>query len=371
MPLILVVGWSFVRALTVTGNLSASERVVEWMRDHHFGSEVSWIEHWYYAQHQPGVGAALVGGIPTGVPAAAGGGRAVAGSGAAGSGAALAAPPSLGVITPFVADPLPGEGVWRAAGDLVAGQPAMAVAYLRPDGSHTGVLAGVVRLDPHLVSLRLVPGRREPGGGPWTGGNQVPSALVPQMLAAFNSGFRLQDSHGGFFSAGRTVGTLRPGAASLVVRADGTAAIGEWGNEVSMTSSVVAVRQNLSLIVDGGQLVAGIDNNAGNRWGVTVGNTLLVWRSGVGIDGEGNLLYAASEGLSVRSLAEVLQRAGAVRAMELDINHPWVSFNLFTHAGSAPSAEKLLPGMDKPATRYLGPDDRDFVAVLARPVPLP
>ena len=55
--------------------------------------------------------------------------------------------------------------------------------------------------------------------------------------------------------------------------------------------------------------------------------------------------------------------------MELDINHSWVSFNAFHHAGSGSLAgSKLLSGMSKPATRYLNPDTRDFVAVLARRV---
>jgi hypothetical protein len=128
-----------------------------------------------------------------------------------------------------------------------------------------------------------------------------------------------------------------------------------------------AVRQNLDLIVDGGQLVSGLDNNAGERWGHTVGNELFVWRSGVGVDAKGRILYVASEGLSVATLAALLQRAGAVRAMELDINHAWVSFNVFHHdASGAMSGTKLLDGMSKPASRYLSPDARDFIAVLAR-----
>ena len=40
----------------------------------------------------------------------------------------------------------------------------------------------------------------------------------------------------------------------------------------------------IDLIVDGGKLVAGLDDNSGNRWGHTVGNKLFVWRSGIGID---------------------------------------------------------------------------------------
>jgi hypothetical protein len=70
----------------------------------------------------------------------------------------------------------------------------------------------------------------------------------------------------------------------------------------------------------------------------------------------------------VRSLAVLLARAGCVRAMELDINFDWVTFNLYRHAPdrSIGSATKLLDGMRWPATRYLSPDSRDFVALYAR-----
>jgi hypothetical protein len=51
--------------------------------------------------------------------------------------------------------------------------------------------------------------------------------------------------------------------------------------------------------------------------------------------------------------------------MELDINSYWVSFITY----GAPGAEdpsKLLEGMERPATRYLEPDDRDFFALYSR-----
>jgi hypothetical protein len=99
-------------------------------------------------------------------------------------------------------------------------------------------------------------------------------------------------------------------------------------------------------------------------WGATLGNAVRVWRSGVGIDARGNILYAAADAQTAQSLAEILQRAGAVRAMELDINYEWTTFN-FYGAWGANGAQKLLPDMARDATRYLTPDDRDFFAVYA------
>jgi hypothetical protein len=102
--------------------------------------------------------------------------------------------------------------------------------------------------------------------------------------------------------------------------------------------------------------------NNSSVWGATIGNAVQVWRSAVGIDRHGNLIYAAGNFQTVVSLADALIRAGAVRAMELDINPYWVSFITYSSWGaSGPS--NLFPQMQRPATRYLTADDRDFFAV--------
>ncbi len=138
-----------------------------------------------------------------------------------------------------------------------------------------------------------------------------------------------------------------------------------------MTASVAAVRQNLVLIVDGGFVTPEVSQDSNRLWGATLRNEVLVWRSGVGVTRQGGLLYAAGPGLSVQSLADVLRHAGAVRAMELDINSSWVAFVSYRPAaGAQPEAAngaKLLSGMSGNTSRYLGASTRDFFAVLARP----
>lgn len=359
LPATVTCAASFSGALKNSGNLTVPEQSVEWLRGHHLGDAVSWVESEYYAHHQPQRGGTLAGGLPVAVSNATT--TTITGSGPA-------APTTPDGITPMASNPLPGEGVWSPLGDTTSnGAVAMQAAYLRPDDVHGTVLAAVVRIDQAKASFRLIPGATEPGHGPWSSGNAVPHADLPGLLAAFNSGFRIADARGGFMAEGRTVGQLREGAASFVIAADGSLDVVKWTSAVA-ASRPVAVRQNLDLIVDGGKLVGGLDDNTADRWGKTVGNTLLVWRSGLGVDATGRILYVASAGLSVRSLAVLLQRAGAVRAMELDINHAWVSFNAFHHGATGSLAgTKLIQDMSKPASRYLGPDSRDFVAVFARP----
>ena len=353
---------SLVGALQSSGNMTVTEQSVEWLRGHHFGDTVSWIERAYYSHNQPPRGGTLTDGLPIAVSDA----TATPDSHATSPTRSQANPATPDRILPLARQPLAGEGVWNPLGDTVNGVVAMQVAYLRPDDVHGTVVAAVVRIDQAHVSFQLVPGAHEPGHGPWASGNAVAQGDLGRLLAAFNSGFRISDSRGGFMAQGRTIGRLRDGAASFVISADGSLDVVSW-TAAAAAARPTAVRQNLDLLVDGGQLVSGLDDNTGDRWGHTVGNKLLVWRSGLGIDANGRVLYVAWSGLSVRTLATLLQRAGAVRAMELDINHAWVSFNAFHHTTTASMVgTKLLDGMSKPASRYLGPDSRDFIAVVSR-----
>ena len=66
----------------------------------------------------------------------------------------------------------------------------------------------------------------------------------------------------------------------------------------------------------------------------------------------------------MQTLASVLARAGAVRAMELDINTEWTSAYYYTlRGGSQLVAHKLLGDMYQGQNRYLIPDQRDFLAM--------
>jgi hypothetical protein len=140
-----------------------------------------------------------------------------------------------------------------------------------------------------------------------------------------------------------------------------------WGRDVRLAADVVGVRQNLHLIVDGGQVVPGLRHNEGGLWG-GVRSTLPTWRSAVGVDANGKILYASGNQLTLDVLAQALHSAGAVRAMELDIHKKMVEFNVFTHDPGQlhPTGHKLSPDMTASADRYLYPDQRDFVAVFAR-----
>jgi hypothetical protein len=231
---------------------------------------------------------------------------------------------------------------------------------------YTSYLSAVAWLDTRMLGFDLQPGTSDPGGGPWPVGASLPVGERRDVVAAFNSAFRMVDSRGGFYLGGKTVGTMRDGAATIVFYNDGSVQVGAWNRQVKMTPDVLGARQNLDLIVDGNSVSPLINDNSGNRWGATLGNDLFVWRSGVGITASGALVYASGPRLSAETLAQLLVRAGAVRAMELDINPSWTVFVHYaaTPDGSVPN--KLLAGMQRPATIYDTPNSRDFIVARLR-----
>ncbi len=170
---------------------------------------------------------------------------------------------------------------------------------------------------------------------------------------------------------GRVGSPLLHGAASVVTYVDGTSDIGRWRVGVPARGRRVAsVRQNLSLLISGGHIARSVDSCIRACWGDPLHEQPDVARSGLGIDALGRLIYAAGETLSVRALAEALRGAGAVRAMELDINPAWVAAYAYRHRhGAPPSPVALVPAQADIPGELLQPYYRDFFTVLARPTP--
>ena len=366
VALLAVPTWSLGSTLIKPSTDPLSARVVEWARDHHMGGLVNDIEQTWYEHHQPKVGGVPKGGIPT-VPQIQTTTPPVSPTTSSPTPTSQPLPFRPTPVPPLVATPLPGEGVWQPAGRLVDGKPALWVTYMRPDAVHTSLLIGLAYLNMQHLTATLHAGTSLPGDGPWVQPPRVDPSQYPYAVAAFNSGFRLDANHGGYYAEGRTVKPLAQGAASFIIYRDGHANVGVWGRDAQMGPTISSVRQNLTLLVDGGQLNPAINTADFQQWGGTEGKKIYVWRSGVGIDKAGNLIYVGGPGLNVATLAELLQRAGAQRAMELDINTDWVTFTMFVPGPTGTlTPAKLLPSMVRPAHRYLETGTRDFFEIDVR-----
>jgi hypothetical protein len=354
---------SYVQKLREPGSDTLTERSAEWLRDNHLGTLVNWGEDLSYRLNPP-----VEGGQPPPITVPAPDQTpATTSSAPPTSVKGVDHLPAPAALSSPASDAVAGEGQWAPIGPSVAGTPALYMTQLRPDAVHTSYLDLVVWMDPKLLRFEQHPGVEVPGGT-YAAPSSIPAAETAQLAAAFNGGFRMQDAQGGYYQDGVGASTLVAGAATLAISTDGTANVGEWGRDLSLAPTIASARQNLALIVDGGAPVAGLDDNAAGRWGATVGNKVFVWRSGIGVTADGALVYVGGPSLSAKTLAETLARAGAVRAMELDINHDWVTFNTYrASSGGAVSGTKLLGDMARPADRYLTTDSRDFIAVLLRP----
>jgi hypothetical protein len=175
---------------------------------------------------------------------------------------------------------------------------------------------------------------------------------------------RLSDpSRPGYYSEGRTVAPLVDGAASLVLHNDGTADVGTWGHELHMGPGVASVRQNLLPLVDGGQVNPTCATGGTKEWGSTIGQAAYIHRSGFGVTATGVEVYAGGPALSVCTLGRILQDAGVVRGMELDINPNWVSGTYFhDRPGGPPQGFRLFPAEQVPPQHYLASSSRDWFA---------
>ena len=343
MATVSIVTYSYTRALAYPGQASISVKTIDWMRDHGAGPVVDVAENWWYSQRHD----AALPGTPT--PAK------------------LAVGPDSPAALPRLGGMIDGrEGRWADGPAGKDGKPDLYATYLRPDPEDPEVLAAVARFDQRRVGARLIAGTREPDAQPWPEGGQVPFGLRSALVATFNSGFKVEGSRGGYYTRERLVRTLQAGAASLVIDDTGHVVIGAWGRDAHIGPHIASVRQNLSLIVDGGKPVPGLDTNTDNRWGTAKNQLQYTWRSAVGVDDAGHIFYVAGDQLNLKTLARAVAATGATRGMELDIHPQMVHLFYYRQVGGVPQPIKLLDSMRGPADRYLLPDQRDFFAIVRR-----
>jgi hypothetical protein len=240
----------------------------------------------------------------------------------------------------------------------VRGQPAAWLAQ------RSGVT--LMRFDQGLMHLTLHAGSSDGGVAGWTYGDEITPREIHLLIAAVNGGFKLTYHDVGFSSGGHVAVPLKAGLASIVTYTDGTTDIGAWRAGVpSAGKTVFSVLQNQRLLVDRGVAAASVSDCIIACWGETIGGQTGVARSGVGVAASGQLVWAAGEQLLPSELASALINAGAVRAIELDINPDWVASYLYVHHPSGPSAVPVVPGQLGIAGKLLEPYSRDFLAFVA------
>jgi hypothetical protein len=346
------VAYSYASYMTRPSSVPWKIRSVEYLRDHHMAWAVNTVENWWYGLHAPTKGGPGVSSLPSFASTASARPRVT------GTGAPYRPPP----VTSAAAAPLKNEGVWSAVGQSVAGVPAMLATSFRSEADYPGIVTYAVWIDATRTRLALYPGRYEPPAANPRGPMMIPVGQRQRALAAFNSGFKLKDGGGGMVVNGVVDSPMIAGRGTVVAYPNGTVDVISWPASTP-PGTVVLARQNLPLIVVDGKPNPTL--SATQRWGNTLNNAVRVWRTALGVDAHGNLVYVAADKQTAPSIAAALARAGAVRGVELDINAEWPTFNVYGRSGGG-DPTKIVPNSQQPATRYLTPDDRDFFVVYAK-----
>lgn len=373
-------GWTFQRTVADSNGEPGSVLVATWMRDNHMGPVVAKLEDLYYTYvDKPQVGGAPTVSADLSAEDNAGADNADLGTPTPSASASASASasqrthldPPQPLVSP-VDTPEPMEGQWQPVASRVDGIPAVYITRVRADNVHTAYYASVMWIDTSLTKAIFIPGFEEPAGGPNPFDGALPKEYWPFVLANFNGAFRLEDTMGGYAYDGTIVKDLVKGRGTTVVYRDGSIKVGKWGRDFTqVTPDMMAVRQNLNLIVDKGQskVTSAADNVV---WGATTDKDNLAWRAAIGQRQDGSIVYVGSPYLSAQGLADTLVNAGVQRAMVLDMNNWWTAGFYFRHTkAGAPLCRKLDPQIAEGCDRFLKPYKRDSFQFVAADPGLP
>ncbi|MDE2399972.1 MAG: hypothetical protein KGL67_03120 [Patescibacteria group bacterium] len=268
--------------------------------------------------------------------------------------------------------PLSGEGIWHnLSSALFPDKEVMATTFIRPDPQRSYAIVSIVEINTKLLGINAIAGTKEPGGSL---GNPGPG-VVPQSVAdnntlvgAFNGGFLYADGKYGMVVGDKTYAPLQVDAGTIATYSDGSIKIFNYTGD-NLGTNVVFARQNGPLILENNDRTT----MTPEEYKKVLGRVLhskkelvrgtYTWRSGIGINKMGNLLYAAGNNLSPMTLADALRMAGALSAVQLDINPSQVHFYVFNKnsKGTYDSIplNKELQSLNHPA-RYFNGSSRDF-----------
>jgi hypothetical protein len=274
---------------------------------------------------------------------------------------------SASTVTPPPPPPPPPHLVVRAPTHLGTRWRVLARVHGHP-AAWGAQLAGttLMRFDQTLVHLDLHAGSSDGGASGWRYGDRISQREIHLLIAAFNGGFKLSYANVGFSAGGRVAASLKAGLASIVTYSDGMSDIGTWHAGVPAPGKpVFSVLQNQHLLVDHGVPASSVYGCIIGCWGETIGSQSRVARSGLGVTTDGHLVWGAGEQLLPSDLARALVAAGAVRAIELDINPFWVAGYVYVHKHGGPTPVPVVPGQHGIAGYLLEPYTRDFLAIVA------
>ena len=272
---------------------------------------------------------------------------------------------------PFATVATAGDGQWLPIVDPAAADqpPAMAKTLVHPDPKRSFAAVAIVAVDLERLELSLVAGTLEPASAavpPSERPGLVPADRFPELVAAFNGGFKAEHGHYGMMLGGRTFLAPRAASCTVALYKGGALRVGTWTALKETRPDMAGFRQTPPCLVEQGVIndtLLAADGAHG--WGAAVGGETVIRRSALGLDGAGKtLLYGLGESVSAGTLARAMKAAGAENAAQLDVNQSYPRFVFYGPRNSHETptvASALIPDIAFARHEYVGkPEGRDF-----------
>jgi len=255
------------------------------------------------------------------------------------------------------------EGVWKNRPlNIFPNQEVMAYTFVRPDKDRPYAYVTLVKIDTGEVHLSTVAGTKQPGGPVGKPGpGKIPQNIISSgnLIAAFDGGFQYRDGQYGMIVGSTIYLPLKMDLGTLVGYKNGNIKIINYTGQL-LENNVEFIRQNCPILIDNGSITISDPKNR-KLWGRTMTTDIYTWRSGIGIDKNGNIVYAVGNNLVPETLGLALKSAGAVNAIQLDINPFWVRFNIFNSLGGGKySTSTLAKNLSNGSKEYLNGYTKDF-----------
>ena len=266
--------------------------------------------------------------------------------------------------------PLPMEGVWQPiANALFPHETILAKTFIQTDPARSYAIVSLIKMNMKKLNIGVRAGTYYPGGPSGKfGKGRIPRTIqqANSLVAAFNGGFMAKDGHYGMIVGNTSYVPLRKNLASLLIYKNGTAKFINYQGQ-PLPANVAAVRQNGAFLIHHGKITPFVETGT-DTWGRTTTNSMYTWRSGIGITKNGNLIYAVGNSLIPSTLAAALKDAGAIDAIQLDINPYWVRYVLYTSLGKGRyTYVPLLRDMQNGGYAYLHGYNKDFFYIYKKP----
>jgi hypothetical protein len=248
-------------------------------------------------------------------------------------------------------------------------------SLVHPDAKRGFAAVAVVALDLRRLELHLVAGAQEPASSKVPAERRpgvVPKDALPDLVAAFNGGFKAIHGHYGMMLDGETYLPPRDIGCTIAMYKDGALRVRVWPEVKDDEPKLAYYRQTPPCLVTQGKVNTALESVEYNKnWGATVSGETVIRRSAIGVDRSGHVLfYGLGEAVTAQALARAMRAVGADDAAQLDVNYSYPRFLFFEKAagGDAPHVSSaIIPGIKFTKGEYVGgPEVRDFFYVTRR-----